>query len=582
MYLATTARDVVVGDTGDFLTTAATLGVAHPPGYPLLVMLGHLFSLLPVGPLPFRINLVAAISDAVAVGLVFAVARRLGAARGAAIVGAVALAFNPLFWEWSLAIEAFPLNNCLAALLIYFLVRWEAEPERTRFLAGAALCGGLGAANHLTIIFLVPLAVAVMWHRRAALDARAILVCAGAVAVGLLPYLYIPWAAARDPYLNWGNVRSAHDLLRHFLRSDYGTGRLVAAGGASGSPLARLTGLGTSFTVVELVLLVLGAIELYRNKWFFWGSLVSIALAGPGFAAYANMDVSNPPLLWALGRFFLLPHVIAAPFAAFGVVAIGHSIASLGSRLTNRVAQSVVVAVAAIVILADAALRYCDIDLSGDHLAHDFALDALATLQPNSVLLARGDEVVFPVAYLQAVEKARPDVTLIMTGLQGFAWYIPQLRRRNPGLRIPYDRYDPRNPGATLRALVEANPDRPFALIGSPSDNSLAAGHWLYRRGVVEDIEPMSRDIGLEAATRENDRLLRAYHLPRPGTVRRGTFEISLLDKYERAPASIGDQLSLAHLDTQAADWYRRALQIEPADASVRDKLAKLGARASP
>ncbi|HSQ31271.1 MAG TPA: DUF2723 domain-containing protein [Gemmatimonadaceae bacterium] len=582
VYVATAARDVVVGDTGDFLTTAATLGVAHPPGYPLLVLLGHAFSLLPVGPLPFRINLVAAISDAIAVGLAFSIARRLGAPRLPAVVAALALAFNPLFWEWSLAIEAFPLNDCIATLLIYLLVRWDGEPERRVFLAGAALCGGLGAANHLTIIFLIPLVLTVMWHRRAAIDARTVVFCVGAIFVGMLPYLYIPWAAARDPYLNWGNVTSAHDLLQHFLRSDYGTGRLVATGGPSGSPIDRLEGLGTSFTILESILIVVGAIEAYRIKWYFWGSLLSFAIAGPAFVAYANMDVSNPPLLWALGRFFLMPHVIAAPFAAFGAIAIEEAIASQVPRAKQRVVETAVVAVAAVAFLVSAALRYRSVDLSGDHLAHTFVQDALATLQPNTVLLARGDEVVFPAAYVQAVDRARPDVTLIATGMLGFQWYIPQLRRRDPRLRIPYDRYDPRNASATLRALIEANPDRPFALIGSATDNSLNGPYWLYRRGVVEDVEPMSKDVGLDAAAHENDRLLRAYHLPNPGAVRRNTFEISYLDKYKRAPASLGDQFTLAHLDRQAEDWYRRALAIDPLDAGVRAKLAKVSARISP
>src|SRR5215469_14337524 len=71
VFWATAARDIVVGDTGDFLTTGATLGVAHPPGYPLLVLLAHGFSWLPVGPPAFRMNLLAVISGAITVGLVF-------------------------------------------------------------------------------------------------------------------------------------------------------------------------------------------------------------------------------------------------------------------------------------------------------------------------------------------------------------------------------------------------------------------------------------------------------------------------------------------------------------------------------
>lgn len=579
VYLATAARDIVVGDSGEFLTAAATLGVAHPPGYPLLVLLGHVFSWLPFGPMPFRINLLAVVCGAATVGLIFSIARRLGVGSLPAAIAALALAFNPLFWEWSLAVEAFPLNNVLVAALIYCLVRWEAEPTRTVFLVAAALCGGLGAANHLTIIFLIPFVIIVAWRRRTSITAGTVLLCLAAIMIGLLPYLYIPWAASRNPFVNWGSVSSAHDLLRHFLRSDYGTGRLVA-GGPAGSPLDRLKGFGTSFTILEMILLVLGAMEAYRIRWYFWGSLLSFAVAGPAFVAYANMDASNPPILWALGRFFLLPHVIAAPFAGFGVASIQEVIASQLPRVNRRMVNAAVASVAAALILGSVGMHFREVDQSRNHLAHTFAQDALATVAPNSVLLARGDEVVFPVGYVQAVEKTRPDVTLVAMGLQGFAWYIPQLRRRDPALRIPFDRYDPRNPAATLRALVEANPTRTFVLIGAPTDNSLTNVYWLHRRGIVEQVEPMSTDIGLDAAAEDNERLLHSYRLPEPATVRRNTFEISLLDKYERAPASIGDQFGLAHLDRQAEVWYRRALEIDPLDDNIREKLAKLNTKA--
>jgi hypothetical protein len=243
--------------------------------------------------------------------------------------------------------------------------------------------------------------------------------------------------------------------------------------------------------------------------------------------------------------------------------------------------NAAVASVAAALIFGTVGMHFREVDQRRNHLAHTFAQDALATLAPNSVLLARGDEVVFPVGYVQAVEKTRPDVTLVAMGLQGFAWYIPQLRRRDPALRIPFDRYDPRDPGATLRALVEANPTRPFVLVGAATDNSLTNVYWLYRRGVVEQVEPMSTDVGLDAAAEDNERLLHSYRLPDPASVRRSTFEISLLDKYERAPASIGDQFGLAHLDRKAEVWYRRALEIDPTDDNVREKLAKLNTKSA-
>ena len=164
-----------------------------------------------------------------------------------------------------------------------------------------------------------------------------------------------------------------------------------------------------------------------------------------------------------------------------------------------------------------------------------------------------------------------------MLGLfRSFPWYIRDLRRRDHSLTIPFERYDPSNAAATLRALVEANPTRPFALVGRPSDSSLTSSHWLYRRGVVEQIEPLSKDIGLEEAAADNDQLLQRYRIPNAATVRRNTFEVAILGRYVQAPTAMGDQFALAHLGKRAEIWYERALAIDPQAEDVRQSLAKV------
>src|SRR6266481_3108151 len=100
LYFLTAARDIVVGDSPELIMAAVTLGVAHAPGYPLFTMLGHLFSLL-----PFRVNLLSVVCDALTIGVVYFGAFRLTRSRLAAAVAAVLLVVNPIFWEWSLAAE---------------------------------------------------------------------------------------------------------------------------------------------------------------------------------------------------------------------------------------------------------------------------------------------------------------------------------------------------------------------------------------------------------------------------------------------------------------------------------------------
>ncbi|PYL18571.1 MAG: hypothetical protein DME30_02870 [Verrucomicrobia bacterium] len=103
LYFLTAARDIVVGDSPELITAAATLGVAHEPGYPLFTMLGHLFSCLSVGSIPFRVNLLSVICHGATVGVIYLTANRLTRSHLAALIAALLLAVNPTFWSWSLA-----------------------------------------------------------------------------------------------------------------------------------------------------------------------------------------------------------------------------------------------------------------------------------------------------------------------------------------------------------------------------------------------------------------------------------------------------------------------------------------------
>ena len=46
VYAAGACRTIYVGDSGELVAAVATLGIPHPPGYPLYVLLGKLWTLL--------------------------------------------------------------------------------------------------------------------------------------------------------------------------------------------------------------------------------------------------------------------------------------------------------------------------------------------------------------------------------------------------------------------------------------------------------------------------------------------------------------------------------------------------------
>src|SRR3990167_7978470 len=59
-YILTLSPTVNFGDTGELITASATLGIPHPPGSPIWVLLSHLFTYIPLGSIAYRVNLSSA------------------------------------------------------------------------------------------------------------------------------------------------------------------------------------------------------------------------------------------------------------------------------------------------------------------------------------------------------------------------------------------------------------------------------------------------------------------------------------------------------------------------------------------
>ena len=68
LYIGTLARSVTFVDSGELAAVCHTLGIAHPPGYPLYTMLGRLGTLLPFGTMLTRMHLLSALPSAAACG----------------------------------------------------------------------------------------------------------------------------------------------------------------------------------------------------------------------------------------------------------------------------------------------------------------------------------------------------------------------------------------------------------------------------------------------------------------------------------------------------------------------------------
>jgi len=155
LYLRTLAPSLLFGDSAEFQTIAYTLGIGHPTGYFIYVLLAKLFTFLPIGDIAWRVNLFSAFCAALTVALVYLITRKLGAQIVPAMYGSLALALAPLFWKHASIAEIYaPSAACLAFILLTVL-HWK-ETNNPRWLFVAGLFGGLSLGIHTTVALAAP------------------------------------------------------------------------------------------------------------------------------------------------------------------------------------------------------------------------------------------------------------------------------------------------------------------------------------------------------------------------------------------------------------------------------------------
>jgi len=150
LYVRTLASSLLYGDSAEFQTIAYTLGVGHPTGYPIYVLLAKLFTFLPVGDIAYRVNVFSAFSAALTVTLVYLITRKLGAINSAAIYGSLVLALMPLFWKHASIAEIYAPSAACLALVLFFVLQWK-ETNNPGWLFLAGLFGGLSLGIHTTV-----------------------------------------------------------------------------------------------------------------------------------------------------------------------------------------------------------------------------------------------------------------------------------------------------------------------------------------------------------------------------------------------------------------------------------------------
>ena len=443
IYLKTLAPTVTLVDSGELIVAAHGLGVAHPPGFPLWVMLAHAATRLPWGNIAARVHAASALFAALAAGLLVlafrdsSLDRRVGRDRLATAwrwtdlvpptLAGLLLACSRTLWAYATVAEVYTLNTLLVVLLLALLFRWRLAPGKDPFLFAAAAAFGLAlGVHHATVALLLP-ALAVLVFKSAGgrlFRSRRFAAAAGISAAAFAAvYLYLPWAAARPTGLNWGNPIDLTRALWHVTGRQYQVFLAPTAESVRGelgdwaSIVSR--NWGPPWLPIALALALLGLRTLWKSDRTLFATLMTLIAANSGYGLLYTIAEDKDA--------YYLPTIAALAFAAgYGARAAleavkVHRRALLGALLLALPFGALFVA-------------WPGADRSNEHVAEDFVADTLQGIAANGLLLTGEWQLYSPLLYFREVENQRADVSAIDVQLLRRSWYYDFLARRTPEL----------------------------------------------------------------------------------------------------------------------------------------------------
>ncbi|HMB67991.1 MAG TPA: tetratricopeptide repeat protein, partial [bacterium] len=412
VYVRTLCPTVYVGDSGELAWAAASLGIAHQPGYPLWTLLGRLAVLLLPGTAAYSLNLMSALAASGTAALLALLLMRVTGRIAVPAGIALAAALSRGIWTQAVVTEVYALNLLLMAGALLAAV--TARGGRPVLFGLAAYLLGLGAANHPLSLAAGP-AVAWLWlapdpdrSRRDALRQTPLL--AAAFLLGLSVYAYLPVRWTAGPEMVWGAVRSVGEFVDHVMRAQYGG--LGEAGASFGTRIRIFVELMGESLGAPLVAAAAVGIFVGLRRDAAVGGMVALLAVFTGPLAVAAIGFGDTFLDRSVASVFFTPAVMAGFLAAGVAIAALQDVVSVRMQGGPRPALLAAAVLALLPPLSLYLLNADSCDRSESRLGERWGRTVLESLPPGARMFASGDNATFLFAYLQRVEGVRPDVVL--------------------------------------------------------------------------------------------------------------------------------------------------------------------------
>jgi hypothetical protein len=405
-----------MGDSGETCASAFTLGIGHPPGYPLYTMAAKLFSFIPAGDIAYRINIFSSLSAVLAVIFLFLscfefikiIFKNNTGILAAPLATAIAFAFSGTFWFEAGHAKGgiYTLAVMIVSAGIYFALKFLNSGKKSYFYICIYTAGFMPFVHFTTSLAAIFLILVVLKKAGTESIKRTFTAFCLFCVSFITPLLYIFIRAYSDAVIKWSDAGDFTGAVAIILRKAY-----ISTQGTPLTPesfLFKIANYVIQYGADYFILLpfvIFGLFKLMKINTKIFYTLAAFVVLNVSAVAVFTGNSFSPFYLYVNKGFYLTTNIFTMILASFGMYC---AVDLFGKYIKPAYLWTILIAVSVSIVF----INHSKSDLSMTYTAYDHAENIEKTLGKGSTLLCGADVPVFNILYMKYVRKRFNNIKL--------------------------------------------------------------------------------------------------------------------------------------------------------------------------
>lgn len=410
-YFRTTPSTIYLGDAGEIVTSIHRLGIPHPPGYPLYTLFGKIFTMLPVGDIAFRVNMMPVFLSLLNLYLMYfifynflVILKKDAKIQKILKIIALLLAFMFLTSQiyWFSAIQAkggiYILTILVFLLCVYYLIKIYNFGEKKYLFIICYLSGFLPVLHQTAIIFAVFFILFSFFILKNKIKIFDIYIAIFFILFSFFSsHVYFFIRNGSTTYAAWGDIRTLHQIIEHITRKVYLQTDSVPF--TFQSFIFKIKTYIWQYIVnynILFLFFISGLFILWKKEKSFFYVLISIFLINLIALLYLTGNTISQLAAFLNRPFYFLCNFITFLFAAAGIL---YFILYLEEKY--KINKLFLIFILSVFPFINFINNFQVNDLSAKFLSYDNSLNIFKTIKEDDILFTRLDCPTYDIYYFQ-------------------------------------------------------------------------------------------------------------------------------------------------------------------------------------